>query len=118
MSRLIAKNLPDSSLKKVNDVKMTQSMFGRMLDMGDIEILTASELGVNRLSYIAKPIQLKTAMPNAKAKLELGELAVALTMNIPEAIEEFEKLHKKGVLTDAEFNNKKAELLANLKNGD
>ena len=114
MSGLIAKNVTDSSLEKVNDVKMTQSMFGRMFDFGDIEILTASELGVNRFSHIAKPIALKTAMLNAKAKLESGDHVVELTMNIPELIDELGELHKKGVLTDAEFSKKKAELLAKL----
>ena len=33
--------------RKVNDVKMEQSFLGRLLGYGDIEILTASELGVN-----------------------------------------------------------------------
>jgi uncharacterized membrane protein YdbT with pleckstrin-like domain len=59
----------DSSLEKVNDVKMEQSFFGRMLDYGDIEILTASELGVNRFSRISHPIAFKTAMINAKEQM-------------------------------------------------
>ncbi len=36
------KNVIDSSLDKVNDIKMSQSAFGRMFGYGDIEILTAS----------------------------------------------------------------------------
>src|SRR5918912_1475464 len=40
---VVNKNLTDSSLEKVNDVKMSQSVLGRILDYGDIEILTASE---------------------------------------------------------------------------
>jgi|MudIll2142460700_1097286.scaffolds.fasta_scaffold30134_4 uncharacterized membrane protein YdbT with pleckstrin-like domain len=59
----------DSSLEKVNDVKMEQSFFGRMMDYGDIEILTASELGVNRFSRISQPIAFKTAMLNAKEQM-------------------------------------------------
>src|SRR5215216_5510908 len=34
------KDVIDSSLEKVNDVKMSQSFFGRMFGFGDIEILT------------------------------------------------------------------------------
>lgn len=59
----------DSSLEKVNDVKMEQSFFGRMMNYGDIEILTASELGVNRFSRISHPIAFKTAMLNAKEQM-------------------------------------------------
>jgi uncharacterized membrane protein YdbT with pleckstrin-like domain len=59
----------DSSLEKVNDVKMEQSFFGRMLDYGDIEILTASELAVNRFKRISHPIAFKTAMLNAKEQM-------------------------------------------------
>ena len=114
MSGVLNKNVTDSSLEKVNDVKMTQSMWGRMFDYGDIEILTASELGVNRFTHISKPIQLKTAMLNAKAKLEGGEHLVEMVMNIPELIAELGELHKQGVLTEAEFSKKKAELLAKL----
>src|SRR5450759_676366 len=55
------KNVTDSSLDKVNDVKLTQSFMGRMLGYGNIEILTASELGVNRFTHIGNPIQYKAA---------------------------------------------------------
>jgi uncharacterized membrane protein YdbT with pleckstrin-like domain len=36
------KSVVDSSLEKVNDVKMVQSFFGRLFDYGDVEILTRS----------------------------------------------------------------------------
>ena len=70
VSGVLNKDVTDSSMEKVNDVKLDQSFFGRMLDYGDVQILTASELGVNRFSKIAAPIHFKTAMLNAKNKLE------------------------------------------------
>jgi hypothetical protein len=63
----------DSTHEKVNDDKLTQSMFGRMFDYGNIEILTASELGVDQFKRIERPVQFKTAMQNAKQRLESGE---------------------------------------------
>ncbi len=69
VSGLFNKATIDSSLEKVNDVKMEQSFFGRVLNYGDIEILTASELGVNRFSRISQPIAFKTAMLNAKEQM-------------------------------------------------
>jgi uncharacterized membrane protein YdbT with pleckstrin-like domain len=73
ISGVFSKEVTDSSLEKVNDVKLEQSFVGRLLDYGDLEILTASELGINRFSHVGQPIHLKTAMLNAKEKLEHGQ---------------------------------------------
>ncbi len=70
LSGIINKSVTDSSLDKVNDVKMTQSFWGRIFNFGDVEILTASELGVNLFKTIGNPVGFKTAMVNAKEKLE------------------------------------------------
>ena len=111
------KNITDSSLDKVNDVKMNQSFLGRMLDYGNIEILTASELGVNKFTYIGRPIQYKTAMLNAKEKLEhaTAQAAPAAAPHPPaspaDLIAQLDGLRQHGVLTEAEFQDKKADLL-------
>jgi len=108
------KSITDSSLDKVNDVKMSQSFLGRMLDYGNIEILTASELGVNKFTYIGRPIQYKTAMLNAKEKLEHApaEPAAARPSASPaDLLAQLDLLRQHGVLTEAEFQAKKAELL-------
>jgi uncharacterized membrane protein YdbT with pleckstrin-like domain len=110
------KSVTDSSLEKVNDLKLTQSFFGRMFDFGDIEILTASELGANLFKQIGDPIRFKTAMINAKARLE-GEQAegpVHHETSVPALIAELNNLRQQGVLTEEEFQKKKAELLAKI----
>src|SRR5262245_32082065 len=66
---VFSKEVSDSSLEKVNDVKLEQSLLGRLLGYGSIEILTASELGVSKFNKIGRPIRLKTAMLNAKENL-------------------------------------------------
>jgi predicted Zn-dependent peptidase len=106
----------DSSLEKVNDVKMTQSFFGRLFDYGDVEILTASEIGVNLFKRIGDPIKFKTAMLNAKEKLgyEGTGAHAKRAESIPEQIAELDQLRKQGIVTDAEFQAKKKELLAKM----
>ena len=116
LSGVFSKNITDSSLDKVNDVKMSQSFMGRMLDYGNIEILTASELGVNKFTYIGRPIQYKTAMLNAKEKLEHAPLQAAPAPARPAAspadlLAQLDVLRQHGVLSEAEFQAKKAELL-------
>lgn len=110
------KNVVDSSLEKVNDVKMTQSFFGRLFDYGDVEILTASETGDNLFKRIGDPIKFKTAMLNAKEKLgyEGTGIHAQRAESIPDQIAELDGLRKQGILTEEEFKAKKKELLAKM----
>jgi len=113
---VFSKDVVDSSLEKVNDVKMNQSFFGRMFDYGDIEILTASETGDNLFKRIGNPIKFKTAMLNAKEELgyEGTNLQTPRADDIPAQIAELDKLRKQGIVTEAEFQAKKKELLAKM----
>lgn len=108
--------MTDSSLEKVNDVKLEQSFWGRLLDYGNIEILTASELGVNKFNQVGQPIRLKTAMLNAKENLEQGQAGPkqGAEPDIVSLIAQLDSLRKHGVLTEEEFQRKKAQLLAKL----
>lgn len=120
ISGLINKNVIDSSLEKVNDVKMKQSFFGRIFDYGDVEILTASDLGVNLFARIGDPIRFKTAMLNAKEELSKEDdgprrsSASSAREETLELIAHLDALRKNGVLTEEEFAKKKAELLAQM----
>ncbi len=116
ISGVFNKDVVDSSLEKVNDVKMSQSFFGRMFGYGDIEILTASELGVNLFHEIADPIDFKTAMLNAKERMSFDEMgpAVRIAEDIPSMIEKLDTLRRRGILSEQEFQQKKAELLAKM----
>ena len=115
-SGIFNKDVVDSSLEKVNDVKMTQTFFGRLFDYGDVEILTASEAGDNLFKRIGDPIKFKTAMLNAKEKLgyEGTSSHAQHTESIPAQIAELDELRKQGIVTDAEFQAKKKELLAKM----
>jgi uncharacterized membrane protein YdbT with pleckstrin-like domain len=118
---IINKRVIDSSLEKVNDVVLSQSWVGRCLDFGDVEILTASEIGVNNLTTIRRPVHFKTEMLNQKEALggDDGYRPGAGTRteskgHIPDLISGLEKLWKEGVLTDEEFQDKKTQLLAKM----
>ena len=114
ISGILNKNVTDSSLVKVTDVKLEQSAFGRLFNYGDIEILTASEFGVNLFRRIEEPIIFKIAMLNAKERLEQGDGAVQPTEDILEIIASLDRLRDLGILSEEEFKKKKAELLTKL----
>jgi uncharacterized membrane protein YdbT with pleckstrin-like domain len=115
---VINKHVIDSSLEKVNDVVLNQSFLGRLLDYGDIEILTASEIGVNQLHKIASPVQFKTQMLNQKEAMgtdeHFGRPNTHEQQDVPGLIAELDELRKQGVLTEEEFQQKKAQLLAKM----
>ncbi|MBX6342480.1 MAG: PH domain-containing protein, partial [Thermomicrobiaceae bacterium] len=66
---VLNKRVLDSSLEKVNDILMTQSLIGRMLDYGTIEIITGSDVGVNRLDALAHPALFKRMIVDARNRL-------------------------------------------------
>lgn len=122
---ILDKHVIDSSLEKVNDVVLRQSALGRMFGFGDIEILTGSEIGVNQLSRIHLPIRFKTEMLNQKEGM--GEIdafesrakrvlagAAPTAGDIPELIAELDELRQRGIISAAEFDKKKNDLLDRL----
>ena len=114
ISGILNKNVTDSSLVKVTDVKMSQSAFGRFFNYGDIEILTASEYGANLFRRIEEPIDFKIAMLNAKELLEQGEDPPHVNVDVVEVIASLDRLRELGILSEEEFTRKKSELLEKL----
>jgi uncharacterized membrane protein YdbT with pleckstrin-like domain len=66
----LSKRTLDSSLGQVNDVEMHQSIFGRMFDFGDINIITGSDVAINDLHGISQPFEFKKALLEAKARFD------------------------------------------------
>lgn len=114
ISGILNKNVTDSSLEKVTDVKMEQSAIGRLFDYGDIEILTASEFGVNLFRRIEEPIRFKTAMLNAKESLAQGDRGAQAGDEITDLITSLVQLRELGILSEEEFTLKKKDLLSRM----
>jgi uncharacterized membrane protein YdbT with pleckstrin-like domain len=121
LSGVLNKDVTDSSLEMVNDVKLDQTFWGRLLNYGDVEILTASDLGVNKFKTLGDPVRFKTAMLNAKNKLDTPAMPAAPTApaapptpDVPTLLAQLDGLRQHGVLTEAEFQAKKAQLLAKM----
>jgi hypothetical protein len=76
---VLNKSVSDSSLEKINDARLDQSLFGRIFGFGTLDILTAAEEagGTNLADFpmIADPVQFKKAMFDQKQMLEQPDLA-------------------------------------------
>ena len=67
---VLNKTSMDSSLEKINDARLSQSIFGRMFGFGDLDILTAAETGIERFRMIRNPVGFKKAMLDSKHEYE------------------------------------------------
>lgn len=119
----------DSSLDKINDVELRQSWLGRMFDFGTIKILTASDVGINQMRWIAHPLQFKRAMLEAKHNFNRGygyldpQAVAAYTQpaaypggqgDLEHTLQQLADLRDQGLLSQDEFEAKKRELLSRI----
>jgi hypothetical protein len=75
-------------------------------------------MGINRFTFIGDPIHFKTAMVDAKFRLEQNQGAFIPSshpaMDVPRLIQQLAELRERGAITDAEFSEKKAKLLSRI----
>lgn len=129
---ILSKRSLDSSLGKVNDVQMKQSLLGRWFDYGDIDILTGSQQAVNDLHGINQPFQFKKALIDAKSEFDgissgrqirsgyqrqpVARQEPALepqeTEDTARALAALTELRNSGVLSESEYQDKLREVLA------
>jgi uncharacterized membrane protein YdbT with pleckstrin-like domain len=122
MSGVLNKRVSDSNLDKVNDVVLTQSVVGRILGYGDIEIITGSDVGVDVFQRIEAPVEFKRVMLDNKEDFDTLARMTAQQLreppgddeDVPTALDRLASLRDRGVISEDEFEAKKAELLARL----
>ncbi len=119
---LINKHTKDSALEKINDITLNQSFMGRILGYGDLAIITGSDVGTNVLRRLAKPVEFKKTLLEQKQKLSDNEdlgyrkaTAVESDEEDPlKKIAQLDDLRKTGAISEVEYQQAKAKLLAKL----
>jgi len=101
------KYVSDTSLEKVNDLVLQQSLLGRFLDYGDLRVIAGSDAGVDRFRRVARPLRLKAAILTQKGQLISKE-------EVPDLLARLDELRQSGALTEEEFEREKGELLERL----
>ena len=67
---ILNKRSADSSLEKINDAILSQSVWGRIFNFGNLEILTAADMAVDRYFMLNAPKEFKKVMLTQKHALE------------------------------------------------
>jgi uncharacterized membrane protein YdbT with pleckstrin-like domain len=120
---IIAKHSKEIPLERINDVAFSQSILERIVGAGDLLIESAGERGQELISDVRHPEQVqlmiyKETETNSNRMFQGGRdaqtAAAPAKESIPDQIEALARLKEKGLLTDAEFETKKQELLKRL----
>jgi uncharacterized membrane protein YdbT with pleckstrin-like domain len=126
-SGVISKRGIEIPLERVNTVFFHQGVFERMIGAGDLSIESGGETGMQRFSDIRHPSEVQNEIyhqmeenenrkydridANIDRKLTTHAAPRGEPPSIPEQIERLGELRRKGLITDQEFQAKKAELL-------
>jgi uncharacterized membrane protein YdbT with pleckstrin-like domain len=113
-SGVVAKRGMEIPLERVNNISFSQTVFERLLRSGDLLIESAGEGGQQKFSDIRRPFEVQNEiyrqMELAVAR-DADRMAGRRELSVPEQLEKLDELRQRGVITNAEFEAKKAQLL-------
>lgn len=115
----------ESPLDKINNVEYTQSLVGRLLGYGNVDIQTAAEMGETTYELIHHPKLLKDTITHAQEEYKKNNitsqaqlLAQAITKStapsqqmIADELHKLFELLQKGAITQEEYQTQKSKLL-------
>ena len=111
---VVAKKGKEIPLERINDISFNQTIFERLIGAGDLLIESGGEQGQQRFSDIRKPFEVQNliykSIEQSKAR-DMDRMAGRRELSLPEQIEKLDDLRQKGVITQADFEAKKAQLL-------
>ena len=115
---VLSKSGIEIPLDRVNTIFFNQSIFERMLRSGDLVIESAGERGRQNFTDIRKPSLVQNVIyqqieDNENRKFDRAA-GGKREESIPEQIDKLDDLRKRGVISQAEFDAKKAQLLDRL----
>jgi len=117
---VIARQATEIPLERINDVAFAQSALERVVGAGDLLIESAGERGQTRITNVKRPEQVQLRIyqateENSNRMLRYGQpFPTPEGDSIPEQIEALARLKVQGVITEAEFEDKKKELLGRM----
>lgn len=104
-------------LERINDVSYHQSIFQRLLGVGDLLFESGGERGQEQFGSFAHPQDIQNEIHRAieaAAARDADRMAGRRELSPLEQLEKLEELRQRGVITQAEFDLKKAKLLDRL----
>lgn len=114
---ILSRRSIDSRLDKINNVEYRQTLWGRLLNYGDVEIDTASDAGISVFRSISHPLQFRNAILAAAEQYRSAGRFPAPAPAAPsgaERMRQLKALFDDGLLSKEEYEAKRRELMAEL----
>ena len=114
---VISKSSVEMPLERINTVSSEQSALERLVGAGDLAIEAASESGKHEIENLPAPDKIQNIIyqemeDNENRKFDRGSKTSApAEVTIPQKIDQLDELRRKGIISDAEFEAKKTDLL-------
>jgi uncharacterized membrane protein YdbT with pleckstrin-like domain len=111
---VVAKRGKEIPLERVNDISFTQTIFERIIGAGDLSIESAGARSRETFDDIPRPSSVQNEIyrqMEAAASRHADRVAGRRELSVPEQLEKLDELRQRGVITQAEFDAKKAQLL-------
>ncbi len=113
-SGLFSKQGKEIPLERINDISFKQSIGERLIGAGDLLIESGGEQGQQRFYNVTKPFHVQNEIYRQIERTQardMDRMAGRRELSVPEQIEKLAELRDKGLLTPAEFDAKKTQLL-------
>ena len=113
-SGVLAKHGKEIPLERVNDIAFRQSLFERVIGTGDLSIESAGAQSRETFVDIPRPSAVQNEIyrqMEASAGRHADRMAGHREVSVPEQLEKLDELRKRGVISQAEFEAKKRQLL-------
>lgn len=107
----------DSRLDKINNIEHRQTLWGRLLGFGDVEIDTASEIGAAVFHNISRPLDFKRAIATAAEQYRAAGRAGFAAPAGPagaERMRQLKALLDDGLISRDEYEEKRKQVLSEL----
>lgn len=114
---LVSRSGREIPLERLNDVSFTQTIFQRVLRAGDLLVESGGERGQSAFGHFADPQGIQNEVHRAieaAAARDAARMAGRRELSPLEQLEKLEELRQRGVITQAEFDLKKQNLLDRL----
>ena len=109
-SGILSRQTREIPLERINDLACHQSLFERVIHAGDLMIESAGERGQETFPNVADPFTVQNTIHKA-----IEDATTVRPTNgadsIPVQIEKLDELRQRGVISQAEFDDKKRRLL-------
>jgi uncharacterized membrane protein YdbT with pleckstrin-like domain len=109
-SGIFSRQTREIPLERINDLACHQSLFERLIHAGDLMIESAGERGQETFSNVADPFGVQNTIHRAMEGAATSPSTTSAA-SIPDQIDKLDELRQRGVISAAEFEDKKRRLL-------